>query len=213
MMISGIKNNFKHNSRCMTLLFFILFSIKSFAQLTIKGNTTITINGVLSSKEINNTFDSNLGGTSELVLNGKEQALETASGISLPTLHIANASQLAIKSDLILRGDLIIDSGVLNLTKQVRVGGKIMLKNDATIKNSHLITIPHDLYVFNDGCTSVMSVQWGAYNSILLVESKISLVPNDILGKSLITSYNESIFDQCNGCPFSPPPEYFVIVG
>ena len=194
-------------SRTMSFLTLMLLLCVtfSFGQFKINSNTTFTANNVVSSKEEVNILNSNMLGDDQLVLNGKQQHLVTSTKASLPTLRVVNADELVIKSELKLRGDLIVESGMLQLEHAVHIEGDLILQNDALVGNPHFI-IYHSKHVFDKGIASTISSE--SFTPTLLLaqmEQFQAIVPFEIQNESFNKESN--LENQFNEMPFSPPPE------
>jgi hypothetical protein len=203
------KSQTELNTSARTVMFMcalLLCSFVSFGQLKVNPKTIVTANNVVSSKEEANVFDSSVLGNDTLLLNGVHQYLETADSTSLPSLHVANGNELTIRSELKLRGNLVVKSGVLILQKPLHIEGDVILEKDAAIQNQYLI-IYDNKFVFEKQGTSSTIVEM-ATSSPLRMENvyKEGLQSSYIIIKSVIIS-NDFIKSQYLIRPFSPPPE------
>ena len=181
----------------------------SFGQLKVNPNTLITAKTVISSKEEANIFDSSILGDNEVVLNGENQYLETAANTSLPTLRIANANALTIQTELVLRGDLVVQSGVLVLKKPVHIEGKVILEDDAIIHNEHLI-IYKNKFVFHKVLTAPVPSEMASTSPVWMKnfeEQNFNQMATQI--KPILIA-DDFIQNQYVAMPFSPPPESTV---
>ena len=181
-------------------------SVVSFAQFKVNPNTVFTANNVVSSKEEANVFDSSVLGESQVVLNGQNQSLETAVNTSLPTLKVADANELTINTELKLRGDLVVEAGVLKLNHPVHVGGKVILAEDALIFNAHLIKY-ENAFVFYKDLSTTTQLEIFSSTSTLVKDYKADTIVVGSLVHQPITSINECNISQFKASPFSPPPE------
>ena len=196
----------KNAKAALFLIVFMCCSIVTFGQFKINPNTTFTVKNVVSSKEEVNSFDSSILGENEVVLNGNNQHLETAAATSLPTLRIANANELTIHTELHLRGNLVVQSGVLKLQNPVHIDGELILEDDALIVNEHLITYKNK-YVFNKSVTGPGAFEVGPASTAWIVISQEERIEMELTPiKSIIIS-NDFIKNQYILFPFSPPPE------
>lgn len=196
--------------KAKTSLFFsfmLLFcTIVSFAQLKVKSNTIFTVKNVVSSKEEANVFDSSVLGESELVLNGQNQYLETAENSSLPTLRVADGNELTIRTELKLRKNLVVQSGVLKFDKPIYIKGEVVLENDAILYNDHFVNY-ENRFVFHKNYTNPTTSEVAAVSSAWIVGANNDLIMPLVILKEKNTSINESNISQYKASPFSPPPE------
>jgi hypothetical protein len=104
----------------LTLLVF-LSSLYGFAQFYVQKGTTLSFGSseaLLSSQETYNQIDASLLGEGTLLLNStSEQQLTSSQAVlELPTLHIKNADLVQIHTALILKDQLVLDRGFLQLS-------------------------------------------------------------------------------------------------
>jgi len=184
----------------------LLCSVVSFAQLKVNPNTAFTANNVVTSKETKNVFDSNVLGNSQLVLNGTSQQLETAENTSLPTLYVANGDQLDIKTEVRLRGDLIIKTGTLVLQKPLQVAGEVKIDKRAKVLNSFYINYKTPYQFEKSGMP--LAVQHGVpIFAADVAQNTTTIAFVSTAQKLKIKHLNETISNQFKGNPFAPPPE------
>ena len=207
------RNQFVTTPQSSTFAFLIVLLLfagfTSFAQLKVNPNTTFTANNVVSSKEEVNVFDSSILGEDQLVLNGQNQQLATAKNTSLASLRVANASELEISTELHLRGNLVVESGILKLDQPLHIKGDLILENDANIHNDHFI-IYENKFVFEKDFASTPVVKLLQSTPFLaqLIQSESTLIIQT--EKPIIGSKEKSNY-QFKGTPFSPPPELIRI--
>lgn len=106
--------------RNLTFLLF-LCSLCGFAQLYVQEGTVLILSSsdaLLSSQETHQQINTALTGKGTLLLNSTsvQQLSSTQAILELPTLHIKNANLVSIQTALILKDQLILDRGVLQLT-------------------------------------------------------------------------------------------------
>lgn len=189
------------------LSFIMLFcTVVSFAQLKVNPNTVFKAKVVVSSKEKANIFESSVLGENEVVLNGENQYLETADNVSLPTLRIADGNELEIRTEIKLRKNLVVQSGVLKLDKAVHIEGEVILENDALLYNDHLV-IYENRFVFHKNVTNPTTLEILISSPALVSNSQMQMVQLVIALKEKITSINENNISQFKASPFLPPPE------
>ena len=189
----------------LTLLL-ALCSVVSFAQFKVNPNTIFTANNVVSSKEEANVFDSSVLGESQIVLNGQNQHLQASKSASLPTLKVADANELTITTELKLRGDLVVETGVLKLDHPLHVEGKVLLGDDVLIYNEHFL-IYENLYLVHQGVTSTTTLEMFSSAPFLIKEYSSDSLVAIATSYQPITSINECDISQYEASPFSPPPE------
>jgi Tfp pilus assembly protein FimT len=184
----------------------LLVSSVSFAQLKVNSNTTFTIKDVVSSKAEANIFYSSVLGDDQLVLNGKNQYLETAEAVSLPSLRLADGGELRIITQLKLRDNLIVESGVLKLEKPVYVDGEVILENQAAIDNKYFLIYQNSVVFQKDATTATVS-EW--HTTVLFIErsSANTTTASTFNPTGKFTNSNDSIQTQFRELPSSPPPE------
>lgn len=135
-----------------------------------------------------------------------QQYLETASNTSLPTLRVADANELHIRTALKIRKDLIVQSGILKLEKPLHIKGGVILENDAAIYNQHLI-IYENRFVFHKDFTSTATLEILTSSTTLVQNFQVHAARIPAIQTEPITNINESIKNQFKAMPFSPPPE------
>lgn len=196
----------KTTKASLFLLVFLCCSTLTFGQFKINHNTKFTAKNVVSSKEEANVFESSILGDNELVLNGEHQHLETAANTSLPTLRVANGNELTIRTEVTLRKNLVVQSGVLKLEKPLHVKGKVILDNNALLYNDHFVNY-ENAFVFHKNYTNTTNIEIttsaAAWVAVFETETIIPLCRV----KEKSTSINESNISQFKANPFLPPPE------
>ena len=203
------RNQFLTTTQSSTFAFLIVLLLfagfSSFAQLKVNPNTTFTANNVVSSKEEVNVFDSSILGEDQLVLNGQNQLLETAQNTSLASLRVANANELEIRAELHLRGNLVVESGILKLEQPLHIKGDLILEKDANIHNDHFL-IYENKFVFEKDFASTPVVKLLQSTSFLaqMIQSESTFI---IQTEKPVIGYKEKSNYQFKGKSFSPPPE------
>ena len=198
--------NKKARATSFLTLMFLLCATVSFGQFKVNPNTTFTANNVVSSKEEVNILNSSMLGDDQLVLNGVQQFLETNESSSLPTLRVANADELVIQTELIIRGDLIVESGVLQLQNPVHIADDLMLQNDASVENPHLIIFKNK-HEFDKGFASTISSEIFTPTLVLLQINHSQVVFRIAVQNKPFATKGVHLKHQFNQIPFSPPPE------
>lgn len=193
----------------LTLLF-LLAGFVSFAQLKVNPNTLFTVKNVVSSKEEANIFDSSILGEDQLVLNGQNQFLETAKNTSIPTLRITDGDELQIRTEVQLRGDLVVESGVLKLEQPIHVKGNVILENDAKVHNDFFINY-ENRFVFENDFTGTTVFKLLQSTPLLAQVDKFS--DNTVIIHRSLPAFgmHPNLKFQFKGMPFSPPPEAVLI--
>jgi len=185
---------------------FLFVSFTSFAQLKVNPNTTFTVKNVVSSKEEANIFDSSILGEDQLVLNGQNQFLETSENTSIPTLRVTNADELQIQTSIHLRGDLVVESGILMLDQPLHITGDLILLNDAKVHNDYLI-IYENRFVFEKDFTGTSVLKLMQSTPLFLQVDRISVNTFIMQWEKPTFGLHPNLVYQFKGMPFSPPPE------
>lgn len=176
------------------------------AQLHLKENTSLVVKSVLTSKEQNNNLYAPLLGEGTLRLDGVQQQLFASEQAWVHHLHIINAANLDITSQLVVRGDLMINSGRLALAHTITLLGDLVMGKDATINDLLYI---HRIFNSNVPVASTQQNAVLTNTSYTTAMVPVVIIENPLLinlKKSLI--YNNS-FDTIHHAmaPPLPPPE------
>jgi hypothetical protein len=120
----------------LTLLF-VLCSFLGFSQLYVSEGTLFSLETpetLLSSQEVINQVDAPLYGRGLLFLNHSavQQLRSTQTLLSLPSLHLANATLVRIETAVDIHNQLRIDAGVLVLDQDIHLPSKALLVLGAT---------------------------------------------------------------------------------
>ena len=186
---------------------FMLLPLCSRAQLYVKENTQIAVKGVLTSQQEVNNIQASLQGEGTLVLDGDKQQLYTAPGVWLHNLRITRATGVAINTPLHLRGDLVIDSGNLQLIYTLHIAGDVQLGDDATLQDGQLIhylkSVPGNDVVHGN---ETLLVPHGLCSGIITTAAAGS-TPVIYARVQPVTMHAAAVSRLGNGPPL-PPPEW-----
>lgn len=123
------------------VLALVLFSFTIFSQFSVKPNTAVSLNDILSSLERYNTLNATLKGNGFFSLNGNNQNLSMGINGIVSNICIANASVFIADTPMLVKGDVTAERGMLILQHHLTIQRILYLQGDASLEHTQYLGV------------------------------------------------------------------------